>query len=205
MKPRHFIQSPLSTTASETQHALDPVDAESLGQTVFVKADIDRDDAPFTFLDGIFNVKVSGKDKQGRCVIFDTLRPNKVGPALHLHTDCDEWFFVREGEFKFQVGEDTLRLKPGDSLLQLATREKPVAPSSLVVYALPCMAAAATIRQRNTTGKKTNADGLSTTSFDAAAPRFTTSIIPPARSSAKLIVASNTNALTNVVGKVRPL
>ena len=196
MKPRHFIQSPLSTTASETQHALDPVDAESLGQTVFVKADIDRDDAPFTFLDGIFNVKVSGKD---------TLRPNKVGPALHLHTDCDEWFFVREGEFKFQVGEDTLRLKPGDSLLQLATREKPVAPSSLVVYALPCMAAAATIRQRNTTGKKTNADGLSTTSFDAAAPGFTTSIIPPAPSSAKPIVASNTNALTNVVGKVRPL
>ena len=196
MKPRHFIQSPLSTTASETQRALDPVDAESLGQTVFVKADIDRDDAPFTFLDGIFNVKVSGKD---------TLRPNKVGPALHLHTDYDEWFFVREGEFKFQVGEDTLRLKPGDSLLQLATREKPVAPSSLVVYARPCMAAAVTTRQRNTTGKKTNADGLSTTSFDAAAPGFTTSIIPPARSSAKQIVASNTNALTNVVGKVRPL
>lgn len=196
MKPRHFIQSPLSTTASETQRALDPVDAESLGQTVFVKADIDRDDAPFTFLDGIFNVKVSGKD---------TLRPNKVGPALHLHTDYDEWFFVREGEFKFQVGEDTLRLKPGDSLLQLAIREKPVAPSSLVVYARPCMAAAVTTRQRNTTGKKTNADGFSTTSFDAAAPGFTTSIIPPAPSSAKPIVASNTNALTNVVGKVRPL
>lgn len=92
-------------------------EAESLGQTVLVKADADRDDAPFKFLDGIFYVKVSGKDTQGRCVIFDTLRPNKVGPALHLHTDCDEWFFVREGEFKFQVGEDTLRLKPGDSLL----------------------------------------------------------------------------------------
>ena len=62
-----------------------------------------------------FNVKVSGKDTEGRCVIFDTIRHKKVGPAFHLHTDCDEWFFVRDGEFKFQVGDKTLRLKSGDS------------------------------------------------------------------------------------------
>jgi mannose-6-phosphate isomerase-like protein (cupin superfamily) len=49
--------------------------------------------------------------------IFDTLRPDKVGPALHVHTDCDEWFFVREGEFKFQVGDAILYLKAGDALL----------------------------------------------------------------------------------------
>lgn len=91
--------------------------AEAVGQMVFVKSGTDRDNAPFTFLDAVFYVKVSGRDTQGRCVIFDTLRPDKVGPALHLHTDCDEWFFVQEGEFKFQVGEDTMRLKPGDSLL----------------------------------------------------------------------------------------
>lgn len=91
-------------------------EAKIFGQTVFVKSGTDRDNATFTFLDAVFYVKVSGKDTQGRCVIFDTLRPHKVGPALHLHTDCDEWFFVREGEFKFQAGEDTLRLKAGDSL-----------------------------------------------------------------------------------------
>jgi mannose-6-phosphate isomerase-like protein (cupin superfamily) len=84
---------------------------------VFVKADADRDDKPFTFVDGMFYVKVSGKDTEGRCVIFDTIRPNKIGPALHLHTDCDEWFFVREGEFKFQVGDRIMHLKAGDGLL----------------------------------------------------------------------------------------
>src|SRR5581483_9443742 len=84
---------------------------------VLVKADADRDARPFRFIDGTFFVKLSGRDTQGRCVIFDTIRPVKIGPALHLHTDCDEWFFVREGEFKFQVGDAIMRLKAGDALL----------------------------------------------------------------------------------------
>ena len=62
-------------------------------------------------------MKVSGKDTEGRCVVFDTLPAQKVGPRLHLHSDCDEWFFVREGEFKFQVGTDIMRLTSGDLLL----------------------------------------------------------------------------------------
>ena len=86
-------------------------------QGLLVRAGADRDERPFKWLDATFHVKVSGKDNRGRCVIFDTLRPEKVGPPLHLHTDCDEWFFVRDGDFKFQVGDDILRLGPGDSLL----------------------------------------------------------------------------------------
>ena len=121
MKRRDIIRAPVAVAgavlAGEMPLALQRVEAQALGQARLVKADTDRDDAPFRFLDGTFFVKVSGKDTEGRCVIFDTLRPDKVGPALHLHVDCDEWFFVREGEFKFQVGDDTLRLKPGDSLL----------------------------------------------------------------------------------------
>ncbi|CCH56476.1 cupin 2 conserved barrel domain protein [Fibrisoma limi BUZ 3] len=84
---------------------------------VLVRAGQDRINQPFKFLDATFTVKVSGKDTDGRCVIFDTLRHEKVGPLLHAHTDCDEWFFVMDGEFKFQVGDDILRLKAGDSLL----------------------------------------------------------------------------------------
>ncbi|WP_324670633.1 cupin domain-containing protein [Hymenobacter sp. GOD-10R] len=68
-------------------------------------------------MDATFLVKVSEKDTEGRCVIFDTLRPEKVGPALHKHDNCDEWFQVLEGEFKFQAGEEIMRLKVGDTLL----------------------------------------------------------------------------------------
>ncbi|MBE3557797.1 MAG: cupin domain-containing protein [Ktedonobacteraceae bacterium] len=41
----------------------------------------------------------------------------KGGPARHLHYDQEEWFYVLEGEFQFEVGEQRFRLQPGDSLL----------------------------------------------------------------------------------------
>src|SRR5437868_2231585 len=100
MKRRHFLQLPLVATAMASAiPTLGNVGAGSLrGQSpkegLLVKAGVDRDDMPFKFLDATFHVKVSGKDNDGRCVIFDTLRPEKVGPRLHTHEDCDEWFLV---------------------------------------------------------------------------------------------------------------
>lgn len=41
----------------------------------------------------------------------------KGGPARHLHYDQEEWFYVLEGEFLFEVGAERFRLQPGDSLL----------------------------------------------------------------------------------------
>src|SRR6266446_5474773 len=41
----------------------------------------------------------------------------KGGPARHLHCDQDEWFYVLEGKFQFEVGAERFRLQPGDSLL----------------------------------------------------------------------------------------
>jgi mannose-6-phosphate isomerase-like protein (cupin superfamily) len=114
MKRRRFIQISLamSTLASAAQS-----DDKHAREGLLVKADADRDGDPFEFLGSTFQVKVSGKDTEGRCVIFETIRHTKVGPLLHIHTDCDEWFFVQDGEFKFQAGDKTMRLKAGDSLL----------------------------------------------------------------------------------------
>jgi quercetin dioxygenase-like cupin family protein len=42
---------------------------------------------------------------------------SKGGPARHLHYDQDEWFYALEGEFIFEIGQDKLELKPGDSVL----------------------------------------------------------------------------------------
>jgi quercetin dioxygenase-like cupin family protein len=41
----------------------------------------------------------------------------KGGPARHLHYDQDEWFYILEGEFQFEVGAQRMHLQPGDSLL----------------------------------------------------------------------------------------
>jgi oxalate decarboxylase/phosphoglucose isomerase-like protein (cupin superfamily) len=47
--------------------------------------------------------------------IYDTIRESKGGPAFHYHYSQDEWFYVIRGEFIVRVGDDTLKLKPGDS------------------------------------------------------------------------------------------
>lgn len=121
MRRRDLLALPAAAAVAVSSASLTHA-AEPRGE-VFVSAGSDRDRDPFTFLDATFQVKVSGKDTEGRCVIFDTIRHQKAGPPLHLHTDCDEWFLVKEGEFKFQVGAKTMRLKAGDSLL--VPREMP--------------------------------------------------------------------------------
>ncbi|TME11860.1 MAG: cupin domain-containing protein [Chloroflexi bacterium] len=37
--------------------------------------------------------------------------------GVGLQKRRDEWFYVLEGEFQFEVGADRFRLQPGDSLL----------------------------------------------------------------------------------------
>jgi mannose-6-phosphate isomerase-like protein (cupin superfamily) len=39
------------------------------------------------------------------------------GPARHLHYAQDEWFYVLEGDFEFEIGSEKFTLYPGDSIL----------------------------------------------------------------------------------------
>ncbi|MCX6371595.1 MAG: cupin domain-containing protein [Actinobacteria bacterium] len=41
----------------------------------------------------------------------------KGGPPRHLHLEQDEWFYVLEGEFVIEVGEERHTLRPGGSIL----------------------------------------------------------------------------------------
>ena len=62
--------------------------------------------------------KVSGQDTNGDLCVFEgTGTKPGPGPPLHIHYEQDELFFVIDGEFLFQVGEEKLSLKQGDSLL----------------------------------------------------------------------------------------
>lgn len=60
--------------------------------------------------------KMSSQDGSGLFVLENTFHA-KGGPARHLHHDQEEWFYVLEGEFLFEVGQERFRLNPGDSLL----------------------------------------------------------------------------------------
>lgn len=62
--------------------------------------------------------KVSGSDTGGQLAICTSSNNLKgiAAPALHLHPDLDETFFVLEGTFKFKVGDELFYLKVGDSM-----------------------------------------------------------------------------------------
>ncbi len=64
----------------------------------------------------IIDFKVLPRDSEGIFIIENTFHA-RGGPARHMHYEQDEWFYVAEGEFIFEVGSDKLRLKEGDSLL----------------------------------------------------------------------------------------
>jgi len=70
-------------------------------------------------LEGVIPIdyKVSGSDTNGDLAICVSSNNSKgTGPALHVHPDFDETFFVLESEFKYQVGEELFYLTAGDCI-----------------------------------------------------------------------------------------
>ena len=86
-------------------------------------------------------VKVSTKDSGGGLFVFEHLDMGKGGPPKHIHHEQDEWFYVVKGEFAFEVGDQKVRAKPGDSLF--APRKVPHAfacmsdPGTLLIALSP--------------------------------------------------------------------
>ena len=62
------------------------------------------------------SIKLSGRDTGGEVLLFEHRDMGKGGPPRHVHLDQDEWFYVVKGEFVFEVGGATHRLRAGDAL-----------------------------------------------------------------------------------------
>ena len=65
----------------------------------------------------VIDIKVSTLDTDGGLAICEITAFDKGGPARHLHHEQDEWFYVVEGEYVIEVGEERYELGPGDSVL----------------------------------------------------------------------------------------
>ena len=63
------------------------------------------------------DIKISGSDTDNALAVFEQtgFTPNG-GPPLHIHPFQDEWFYVVEGEYLFQVGEEKYQMKAGDTI-----------------------------------------------------------------------------------------
>ncbi len=63
------------------------------------------------------DLKISASDTDNDLLVFEQtgLTPNG-GPPLHIHPFQDEWFYVIEGEYLFQVGDVKYQMKSGDTI-----------------------------------------------------------------------------------------
>lgn len=65
----------------------------------------------------ILDVKVSGSDTDGELAVFEqTSLSQGRGTPLHVHNSQDEIFYVIEGAYYFQVGEEKFNLTIGESI-----------------------------------------------------------------------------------------
>ena len=67
--------------------------------------------------------KVSTADSGGDIFILQHENHKKGGPPKHMHHVENEWFYVLEGQYVFEVGDERMELKAGDCVL--APREVP--------------------------------------------------------------------------------
>src|SRR5689334_895157 len=112
MKRRLFLQFPL--LASVLAANANTSSNERPLKGFKVAANKDRYQEDLLIMGGKFDLKVSSKDTDGDLLIYDTVRHEKGGPAVHLHHKQDEWFYILKGEFILKVGDDTFNLSPGD-------------------------------------------------------------------------------------------
>ncbi|HVM88548.1 MAG TPA: cupin domain-containing protein [Puia sp.] len=113
MKRRLFLQTPLFASAliGEAKAA----NKKRVGKGFKVEANKDRYQEELSIMGGKFDCKISAKDTDGDLCVYDTIRFEKGGPAMHLHYEQDEWFYVIKGEFLVKVGDDEFIIKDGDS------------------------------------------------------------------------------------------
>jgi quercetin dioxygenase-like cupin family protein len=111
--PAAALQNVLAQSSPESQSpTLNPVPAGP------VPAGADRTGHLHSLGFSSLAFKVIPSDTAGNLLVIEhsNLMPD-TGPALHLHLSQEEWFYVMEGEVRFQVGERRMRLGPGESIL----------------------------------------------------------------------------------------
>ena len=61
---------------------------------------------PIYFRGTKITVKVSNEDSEGRYTLFEMVHPPNIGPALHIHPNAPEAYYVLEGEYNITFGKE---------------------------------------------------------------------------------------------------
>jgi mannose-6-phosphate isomerase-like protein (cupin superfamily) len=61
-------------------------------------------------------IKISSRDTDGAFTVFEGRTRPLQGPPLHLHRDQDEWWYILEGEYRFEVDGREIHARAGDTV-----------------------------------------------------------------------------------------
>jgi quercetin dioxygenase-like cupin family protein len=113
MRRDHGIQNFGPGLSASDQHVL----SDSLSQGFIVRAGRGRF-GETTMLGGVSpnDIKVSATDTGGELSIFEYQGRERGGPPLHVHPNQDEVFYVSQGTYQFQCGDDRFDLQKGDMI-----------------------------------------------------------------------------------------
>lgn len=65
---------------------------------------------------GLAQIKLSGKQTEGRFSLIEVLYPSGVEVPLHIHTREDELFHILEGTISYRVGVSRIEAGPGHTI-----------------------------------------------------------------------------------------
>lgn len=118
-----LVTAPLAACAPRALTSSKPL-AQRTRTSVFVRAGHDRAEHPLTVFGGLrIDAKVPPGDTAGDLYVIEHSDEAKGGPPRHVHHTQDEWFYVLDGAYVVEVGEERFELEPGDSVF--APREVP--------------------------------------------------------------------------------
>ncbi|MEO7315377.1 MAG: cupin domain-containing protein [Ginsengibacter sp.] len=117
MKRRNFLQNSLTALAA-TSVAVPSFSQSIPGKKAFkVKALQTRYKDKVVVANAPIDFKLLSSDTEDRLSVFISSNNQKgFGPPLHIHHSFDEFFCILNGMFLFQVDDEILSLKNGDTL-----------------------------------------------------------------------------------------
>jgi quercetin 2,3-dioxygenase len=85
-------------------------------QPVVARPGETRAPGPLDILGDLVSLKLSSADTGGGFAVMEETTPPQGGPPLHRHSREDEWFYILEGDYLFEVDDDNFTVGAGASV-----------------------------------------------------------------------------------------
>ncbi len=77
------------------------------------RAELEENSELLTFIE-------TAETTDGEYTLALVTQPSLAGTPLHIHDEEDEWFYITQGQYQFQIEDETVQVNPGDLVFAAA-------------------------------------------------------------------------------------